>query len=110
MRLPLGFPDVPSYLRDRHLTRHQTVNTISAEIGLSHHAVESALRRHGLARTSHASKRHAAQQRAAEVAAALGAASVPAYVALRRAAGWTWRAIAAESGQPASWLRRQAAG
>ena len=28
---------------------------------------------------------------------------------LRRAAGWTWRAIAAESGQPASWLRRQAA-
>jgi hypothetical protein len=45
----------------------------------------------------------------AEVAAALGAGSVPGYVALRRAAGWTWQAIAAESGQPASWLRRQAA-
>jgi len=105
----LGFSDVAAYLRDRHLIRHQTVNAISAEIGLSHHAVESALRRHKLTRTSHASKRHAARQRAAEVAAALGADSVPGYVALRRAAGWTWQAIAAESGQPASWLRRQAA-
>jgi hypothetical protein len=105
----LGFADVAGYLRDRHLARHQTVNAISAEISLSHHAVESALRRHNLTRTSHASKRHAAQQRAAVVAAALGAGSVPDYVALRRAAGWTWQAIAAESGQPSSWLRRQAA-
>jgi ROS/MUCR transcriptional regulator protein len=35
--------------------------------------------------------------------------SVPRYVAERRAAGWTWRAIAAGCGQPGSWLRRQAA-
>jgi hypothetical protein len=43
------------------------------------------------------------------VKAFLGVDSVPRYVAERRAAGWTWQAIAAECGQPASWLRRQAA-
>lgn len=102
----LGFPDVASYLRQRHIVEHQTVNAIAAETGLTHHAVGSALRRHGLARTSHAAKRHAARQRAAQVAAALGFDSVASYVGDRRAAGWTWRAIAAESGQPESWLRR----
>jgi hypothetical protein len=30
------------------------------------------------------------------------------YVADRRAAGWTWQAMAQECGQPSSWLRRQA--
>ncbi|MEP7026712.1 MAG: hypothetical protein ABJB47_23480 [Actinomycetota bacterium] len=29
--------------------------------------------------------------------------------AVRAAAGWTWQAISAESGQPPTWLRRQAA-
>jgi hypothetical protein len=105
----LGFADVPSYLRDRHLVRHQTVSAIGGEIGLSNHAVAAALTRHGLARTAHAGKRQAARERAAQVAAVLGADSVPRYVAERRAAGWTWQAIAAECGQPPSWLRRQAA-
>jgi hypothetical protein len=103
---PLGFADVPSYLRDRHLDRHQTVNEIAGEVGVSYHAVESALRRHGLARIAHAGKRHAAGARAAEVAEKLGFASVTDYVARRRAEGWTWSALAAESGQPQSWLRR----
>jgi len=58
---------------------------------------------------AHAAKRHAADQRAAAVAASLGFASVGDYVSQRRAAGLTWRAIAAESGQPQTWLRRQAA-
>jgi hypothetical protein len=105
----LGFPDVPSYLRDRHLVRHQTVSAISGEIGMSNHAVAAALTRHGLARTPHAGKRKAARARAAHVAAVLGVDSVPGYVAERRAAGWTWQAIAADCGQPPSWLRRQAA-
>jgi len=105
----LGFADVPSYLRDRHLVRHQTVSAIGAEIGLSNHAVAAALTRHGLARTAHAGKRKAARERVAQVAAVLGEDSVPRYVAERRAAGWTWQAIAAECGQPPSWLRRQAA-
>ncbi|HEY2281335.1 MAG TPA: MucR family transcriptional regulator [Streptosporangiaceae bacterium] len=105
----LGFTDVPSYLRDRHLVRHQTVNAISGELGMSNHAVTAALARHGLARTAHMGKRNAVQERAAEVAVALGVDSVPRYVAERRAAGWTWPAIAAECGQPSSWLRRQAA-
>jgi hypothetical protein len=29
----LGFPDVPSYLRDRHLTERRTVAAIAAEVG-----------------------------------------------------------------------------
>jgi lambda repressor-like predicted transcriptional regulator len=103
---PLGFADVPSYLRDRHLSRHQTVNQIAGEVGLSYHAVESALRRHGLARIAHAGKRYAAGARADEVADKLGFASVADYVTRRRADGWTWSALAAESGQPQSWLRR----
>jgi hypothetical protein len=105
----LGFADVPSYLHDRHLVRHQTVSAIGGEIGMSNHTVAAALTRHGLACTAHAGKRKAARERVAQVAAVLGVDSVPRYVAERRVAGWTWRAIAAECGQPASWVRRQAA-
>jgi len=104
----LGYADVASYLTQRHLVQHRTVNAIAAEAGLSHHAVGSALRRHGLAPTAHAAKRHAASERAAGVAARLGFGSIADYVLGRRAAGWTWRAMSAESGQPQSWLRRQA--
>jgi AraC-like DNA-binding protein len=104
----LGFTDVPSYLRERHISQHWTVNAIAAEAGLTHHTVEAALRRHGLARTAHAAKRHQANQRAAQVAARLGFDSMTDYVTSRRGAGWTWRAIAAECAQPPSWLRRQA--
>jgi hypothetical protein len=104
----LGFPDVPSYLHERHIVQHRTINSIAAEVGLTHHAVESSLRRHGLARVAHAAKRHEADQRAAQVAARLGFDDIADYVSQRRTAGWTWRAISAESGQPQSWLRRQA--
>jgi AraC-like DNA-binding protein len=105
----LGFDDVPGYLRDRHVTQHRTLSAIAAEAGLSHHAVAAALRRHELERTPHAAKRHASRERAATVAAEFGFDNVAGYLTARRAAGWTWRAIAAESGQPSSWLRRQAA-
>ena len=104
----LGFPDVPSYLHERHIVQHRTINSIAAEVGLTYHAVESALRRHGLARVAHAAKRHEADLRAAQVAAHLGFDAIADYVSHRRAAGWTWRAISAESGQPQSWLRRHA--
>jgi hypothetical protein len=102
----LGFTDVASYLRERHVVQHRTVNAIAAEVGLAHHAVESALRRRGLARTAHAAKRYAARERAAQVAARFGFDSITGYVRHRRAAGWTWQAISAESGQPQTWLRR----
>ena len=104
----LGYADVASYLTQRHVVEHRTVNAIAAEVGVSRHAVGSALRRHGLAPTAHATKRHAASERAAEAAAHLGFGSIVDYVIDRRAAGWTWRAISAESGQPQTWLRRQA--
>ena len=99
---------MPSYLRDRHVSRHWTAHAIAAEAGVSHHAVESAFRRHGLDWEAHAAQRQLARQRSAAVAAALGFATMAGYIGERRAAGWTWRAMAAESGQPESWLRRQA--
>jgi len=104
----LGFADVPGYLHERHAVQHRTVNAIAAEVGLTHHAVRAALCRHGVTPVAHAAKRHAASQRAAQVAARHGFDSMADYVADRRAAGWTWRAMAAECAQPSSWLRRQA--
>jgi AraC-like DNA-binding protein len=105
----LGYGDVASYLRERHLAQHRTASAIAAEVGLSHHAVAAALRRHGLDRTAHAAKRHASRRRADDVAARAGFGGIAEYLAQRRAAGWTWQAIATESGQPPSWIRRQAA-
>jgi lambda repressor-like predicted transcriptional regulator len=105
----LGFPDVAGYLHERHVVQHWTVSAIAAEAGLSHHAVTSALRRHRLDRTPHAAKRHASRERADGVAERLGFASMTDYLTRRRAADWTWAAIAAESGQSPSWIRRQAA-
>jgi hypothetical protein len=103
-----GFTDVASYLRARHDHQHVTVHAIACELGVSHQAVATAMRRNGVAVLPHAAKRHAAAERAAQVAAGLGQPSVSDYVRLRRAAGATWRELAAESGQPQSWLRRQA--
>jgi ROS/MUCR transcriptional regulator protein len=104
----LGFDDVQAYLRDRHLTRHRSVNAIAGELGTSHHAVAAVMRMHGIEPVAHAAKRHAAGQRAVEVARQLGFPTVTAYVTQRRASGLTWRSISEESGQPQSWLRRHA--
>jgi ROS/MUCR transcriptional regulator protein len=104
----LGFCDLAGYLRCRHAEQHWTVNAMSAELGVSRHALEAAMARHGLTRVAHAAKRHAAEQRAADVAVRLGYASIAEYVARRRSDGLTWRALAAESGQPQTWLRRHA--
>ena len=104
----LGFSDVPSYLHERHVVQHWTVNAIAAEAGLAHHTVKAALRRHGVPQVAHAAKRRAARQRAAQVAGSLGFDTMAGYVADRRAAGWNWAAMAAECAQPSSWLRRQA--
>ncbi len=106
----IGYQDVAAYLRERHLEQHRTVNAMAAELGVSRHTVESALRLHGLAPVAHAAKRHSADRRAAQVAERLGYPSIADYIARRRADGLTWRAIAAESGEPQTWLRRHAAG
>lgn len=42
----LGYDDVASYLRQRHLAEHASVNTIAREVGFSFQAVKSALQRH----------------------------------------------------------------
>lgn len=104
----LGFEDLAGYLRCRHAEQHWTVNAMSRELGVSRQALEAALARHGLARVAHAAKRFAADQRAAQVAAGLGYASIAEYVSARRSKGLTWRALADESGQPQTWLRRHA--
>lgn len=102
----LGFPDVSTYLRDRHLTRHHTVSAIAEEIGLPRAAVQSALTRHGVPRQAHATTRSRRDHRAAEVAARFGFSTLDAYLADRRATGMSWRAIASECGQPQTWVRR----
>lgn len=101
-----GFAEVAAFLRERHLSQHRSVNEIAAEVGMSYHAVATALARHGVDRVAHAGSRYSARLRADAIAASLGYESVADYVRERRAAGWTWSALAAESGQPQSWLRR----
>jgi lambda repressor-like predicted transcriptional regulator len=105
----LGFTDVAGYLHERHVVQHHSVNAIAAEAGLSNHAVKAALLRHGIAVSAHATKRNAAQQRSDDLASRLGYSDIERYIAQRRKAGWTWRAISTESGQPSTWLRRRAA-
>jgi AraC-like DNA-binding protein len=105
----LGFTDMTDYLRERHIVQHRTVSSIAREVGFSHHAVRAALRRHQLEITAHSAKRHSARQRADEIAAEQGFASISSYISHRRTAGWTWKAISADCGQPQTWLRRRAA-
>lgn len=105
----LGFGDVASYLRQRHVIDHASVNAIAREVGVSFHAAKAALQRHEVTVSPHVTKRRGAELRRREVAAALGAPSIAAYVQRRRQQGWTWREIATESGQPETWLRRQTA-
>ncbi|HEY0449225.1 hypothetical protein [Actinophytocola sp.] len=104
----LGFADVAAYLTDRHVLRHRTVSAIAAEVGLPRPAVDSALTRHGVRRTPHATSRARRDDRASAVAARFGHPTLDAYLADRRAAGLSWRAIAAECGQPQTWVRRRA--
>ena len=104
----LGFADVPAFLSDRHRTRRHTIATIAVETGLSRSAVESALRRHGIERLSHATSRAGRDTRADGVAARFGFADLASYFTDRRAGGMSWRAIATECGQPATWVRRRA--
>jgi lambda repressor-like predicted transcriptional regulator len=103
-----GFEDVAGYLRQRHHGQHMTINAIARESGLSFPTVKAALHRHGLTTAAHATKRHAARHREEQVAARLGVESISEFIELRRAEGWTWRQLAAESGQPEAWLRRRA--
>lgn len=104
----LGFGDIAGYLTDRHVTRRYTVQAIAVEVGMTRGAVETALARHGVTRVPHAASRGQRQDRATEVAARFGHPDIDAYLADRRTAGLSWRAIAAECGQPASWVRRRA--
>lgn len=104
----LGFADVAAYLVDRHVTRRRTVAAIAAEMGVRHGTVETALARHELSRTPHAASRAQCEDRATAVAERFGHADLDSYMAARRAVGLSWRAIAAECGQPPSWIRRRA--
>lgn len=104
----LGFDKVADYLTDRHVIRRHTTSAIAREVGVAPSAVVTAMRRHDIQRTRHAATRGAITDRAGAVASRFGFPDLDAYLADRRAAGTTWRAIAAECGQPATWLRRRA--
>lgn len=105
---PLGFTCVRDYLQDRHVLRHQSVKAISLEVGFSRSAVETALARHNVTKVLHATSRQHRADREAAVAARFGFPDIAAYLSDRRAAGVSWRAVAAECGQPPSWVRRRA--
>jgi hypothetical protein len=104
-----GFPDVASYLIHRHQVNGRTVHAIASELGVTSGAVLGALRRHGVPVVAHATSRGRAAEREAAVAARFGHPDIGSYLAERRGAGLSWRAIAAECGQPLSWVRRRAA-
>lgn len=103
-----GFTTVAAYLHDRHVTQRRTVRAIARETGTSTSTVRAALDRHGIAVVAHATTRGRYQDRAAEIAERFGFADITAYLADRRAAGSSWRSIAAECGQPETWVRRRA--
>lgn len=106
--LALGFADVAAYLTDRHIGRNHTIRAIAGETGLSRPAIESALRRHRIARQPHATSRASREERGAAIARRFGFSRLEEYFDDRRAAGMSWRAIAAECGQPQTWVRRRA--
>jgi AraC-like DNA-binding protein len=103
-----GFADVSAYLSDRHLVRRDTAAAIAREVGMTSGAVRSALRRHGIELTPHATARSRMTARATAIATRFGFPDLDSYLADRRAAGQSWRAIAAECGQPRTWIRRRA--
>lgn len=105
----LGFSDVGSYLRRRHIVDRATVNAIASEVGLSFHTVKAALKRHDILASPHVTKRDGADRRAEAVTSALGVDSISDYVIRAQGLGWTWQRMAVESGQPETWLRRHAA-
>ncbi|HEX4356057.1 MAG TPA: hypothetical protein VH141_00940 [Pseudonocardia sp.] len=104
----LGFEDVPSYLVERHVVDRWTVHAIAKEVGLSPGTVQAALDRHGVAWVPHAATRSECVRRASAVADRFGYPDIGDYLIARRAAGLSWRSIAAECGEPATWLRRRA--
>lgn len=104
----LGFADVAAYLTDRHVVHSHTIRAIAAETGLSRPAIESALRRHRITRQPHATSRASREERGAAIAGRFGFGRLEEYFSDRRAAGMSWRAIAAECGQPQTWVRRRA--
>lgn len=101
-----GFPDVRAYLWARHMQQHRSVAAIAAEAGTSRGALVAAMRRSDIEPVPHATKRYDAGLRDASVARSLGFASVAEYVADRRARGFTWKRLAAESGMAETTLRR----
>lgn len=104
----LGFDDVQAYLRWQHVGECRSIRSISLELGMSRQAVEAALCRHGIPITRHATTRERCRQRATGVATRFGHTDIHGYLADRRALGMSWRAIAAECGMHATWLRRRA--
>jgi hypothetical protein len=103
----LGFVDVPTYLRQRHLIEHLTVNAIASEVGLSFHCQVGAHAAR-IELQAHVAKRHAEQSRVREVAAYLGVDSISEFIEHSKTQGWTWQQMAAVSVQPETWLRRHA--
>ena len=105
----LGFADTRAYLTATHVEQHRSVASIAAEAGVTRSTVLTALRRHGIDVVPHAAKRHLADTRGRTVARSLGFETLQDYITDRRAAALPWTALAAETGLPATTLRRHLA-
>ena len=105
----LGFPDVPSYLQERHVQQRHTVSAMAAEIGVTHHAMN---RRCAATAWTGSPTWLPGIRRASAPRRWLPARLRPHQPFLRErrrpaGRGGPWPP---SPGQPESWLRRQAAG
>jgi hypothetical protein len=102
----LGYTDVAAYLRGEHLERHRTVAALAIEAEVSAWTIATALRRNGIQPIPHTTKRSTAAHRSSTTAQALGFDSLSSYIRHRRTCGFTWKALARESGLPETTIRR----
>lgn len=100
----LGFPDLDSYLRQRHVQEGRGTTELAHELGVDAHQVHGLLERRGILRPADDLKRKRAAEERAAVAVQLGFDSFAAYLDDRRARGWTIVDIAREAGRSPGWV------
>ena len=105
----LGFDDLESYLRTRHLIEHRTIAFMAAETSLSPAAILAAMADHGIVPVAHAGKRTEAAERDRQIIGSAECETVADYLADCRARGVTWKQLSAQTGVPQASLRRRLA-
>lgn len=100
----LGFTDLDSYLRQRHLDEGKGTVEMGRELGVDGHGVRQLLKRRGILLQSDDLLRERALRDRRQIASGFGFASFEAYLADRRAKGWLITDIAREVGRSPGWV------